>query len=419
MTIANRTGMTLYNKKDIIDILGNIPIFQGLSESDYADITPLLRQEKYSPGMHIIKEGTHGDSMCIIIRGTVKVTKSEGSGEEVLLEILYAGSYFGEFSLVDNMPRSASVISLEETELFRLEKKDFDALLARNSSISGAFYKNCLELTFSRFRNTISNFAFSQENLRQKSTQLDELNRDLSLAKQIQSYFINTELLDYEHFFIKGVRHSYLYKPCMEIGGDFLNVMELRPGVYSIIIADIMGHGITSALGTGVLKSAYSMSVKELGLKPTQLMKFLNSHFLSVISQLYATCYYALLDMKKKKIKLSKAGHPHPLFWKKQEQDFIEINCQGTGLGLLKKARFGQVEYPVETGDRILFFTDGIIEQKNPREEFYSEERLRKTFRDLSLRNVDRILDHIYEDVKSFASGKPSEDDITLLLLEF
>ena len=411
--------MTDYNKKDIIDILGNIPIFQGLSETDYAEITPLLRHEKYSPHMHIIKEGTHGDSMCIIIKGSVKVTKSEGSGEEVLLETLYSGSYFGEFSLVDNMPRSANVISMEETELFRLEKKDFDALLARNLSISGAFYKNCLEVTFSRFRNTISNFAFSQENLRQKSTQLDELNRDLSQAKKIQSYFINTELLDHEHFFIKGVRHSYLYKPCMEIGGDFLNVMELRSGVYSIIIADIMGHGITSALGTGVLKSAYSMSVKELGQKPTRLMKFLSRHFLSVISQLYATCYYALLDMKKKKIKLVKAGHPHPLFWKKRGQDFIEINCQGTGLGLVKKPRFRQVEYPVEKGDRILFFTDGIIEQNNPRDEFYSEERLRKIFRGLAIRDADGIVDQIYEDVKSFASGEPAEDDITLLLLEF
>jgi serine phosphatase RsbU (regulator of sigma subunit) len=411
--------MTVYDKKDIIDILGNIPIFQGLIESDYAEITPLLRQEKYPPGAHIIKEGTHGDSMCIIIKGSVEVTKSEGSGEEVLLEILYSGSYFGEFSLVDNMPRSANVISLEETELFRLEKKDFDALLARNASISGAFYKNCLELTFSRFRNTISNYAFSQENLRQKSTQLDELNRDLSLAKKIQSYFINTELLDHEHFFIKGVRHSYMYKPCMDIGGDFLNVMELKSGIYSIIIADIMGHGITSALGTGVLKSAYSLSVNKLGLKPTHMMKFLSNHFLNVISQLYATCYYALLDMKRKKIKLAKAGHPHPLFWKKRDRDFIEINCQGTGLGLIKKTRFGQVEYSVEKGDRILFFTDGIIEQKNPRGEFYSEERLRKTFKDLSIRNAERILDHIHDDVKSFASGKPSEDDITLLLLEF
>ncbi len=411
--------MTTYKDKDIITILGNIPVFQGLTEADYTEITPLLRLEKYLPGDQIIKEGTHGDSMCIIIGGAVKITKTGEAGEEILLETLYGGSFFGEFSLIDNMPRSANVITVDETELFRLEKKDFDALLARNGAISAAFYKNCLEETFSRFRNIIANFAFSEHSLRQKSTKLEELDRDLSQARQIQSYFINRELLDHEHSFLRGVRHTYLYRPCIAIGGDFLNVTELRPGVASIIIADIMGHGITSALGTGVLKSAYSMIVKELGHKPIQLMKYLNRHFLGVIPHLYATCYYALIDMKAKKIHLAKAGHHHPLFWKKRRQDFVDIRCQGTGLGLVKKARFGKVEYPLERGDKILFYTDGIIEQKNPRGQMYSEGRLRNIFRDLIIREDGDIVKGIYNDMKFFASRKPIEDDVTLLLLEF
>jgi serine phosphatase RsbU (regulator of sigma subunit) len=411
--------MTSNKDRDIIDILRNIPIFQGLTENDYTEIIPLLRPEKYLPGDHIIREGTHGDSMCVIVRGSVKVTKTSETSEEILLETLYSGSYFGEFSLVDNMPRSANVIGVEDTELFRLEKKDFDSLLAKNSTISRAFYKNCLEVTFSRFRNIISNFAFSQDTLRQKSSILDELNRDLSQAGKIQSYFINRELLDHEHSFLPSVRHSYLYRPCQEIGGDFLNVTEFSPGLASIIIADIMGHGITAALGTGVLKSACSMAVDGMGKEPTRLMKFLNHHFLNVIPDLYATCYYALVDMKKKKIKLAKAGHPHPLFWKTKKQDFIDIHCQGTGLGLVKKARFGHVEYPLEKGDRILFFTDGIIEQENPHREMYTEARLRNVFRDLILRNDDAIVHRIYDDVKSFASRRAVEDDITLLLLEF
>lgn len=411
--------MTAHKNRDIINILGNIPIFQGLEATDYADIIPLLRQESYPPGVYIIKEGSHGDSMCVIIRGSVKVTKTDEANEEILLETLYSGSYFGEFSLVDNMPRSANVVTAEETELFRLSKKDFDALLARNSAISGAFYKNCLEVTFSRFRGIISNFAFSQHTLRQKSTRLEELSRDLSLARKIQSYFINRDLLDLQDPILPGVRHSYLYRPCIEIGGDFLNVAALRRGRAAIIIADIMGHGITSALGTGVLKSAYSLSMEELGEKPTRLMKFLNTHFLGAIPQLYATCYYALVDMQKKRIKLAKAGHPHPLFWKKRTGDFVEINCPGTGLGLIKKPRFGQVEYRLEKGDRILFFTDGIIEQKNPRGEMYSEARLKSTFRGLIEKNDGGIVDHIYDDVKSFSSKNPIEDDITLLLLEF
>ncbi|HNW26899.1 MAG TPA: SpoIIE family protein phosphatase [Spirochaetota bacterium] len=411
--------MTTYKEKDIITILGNIPVFQGLAEADYTEITPLLKLEKYIPGDMIIKEGTHGDSMCVIIKGAVKITKTGEAGEEILLDTFYPGSYFGEFSLVDNMPRSANAVCVDETELFRLEKKDFDALLARNGAISTAFYKNCLEETFSRFRNTIANFAFSEHSLRQKSTELEELDRDLSQASQIQSYFINRELLDHEHSFLRNVRHTYVYRPCIAIGGDFLNVTELRPGVASIIIADIMGHGITSALGTGVLKSAYSMAAKELGFKPIPLMKFLNRHFLGVIPHLYATCYYAIIDMRNKRIQLTKAGHPHPLFWKKRRNDFVDIQCQGTGLGLVKKARFGRVSYPLERGDRILFYTDGIIEQKNPRGQMYTEGRLRNIFRDLVLRGEGDIVNKIYEDMKSFASKRAIEDDVTLLLLEF
>ncbi|MBN2158904.1 MAG: SpoIIE family protein phosphatase [Spirochaetes bacterium] len=411
--------MTTYKEKDIVGILRNIPIFQGLQDKEYDRIIPLLKLEKYEPGAHIIKEGTHGDSMCIIISGTVKVTKKDESGEEILVDTLYAESYFGEFSLIDNMPRSANVISIEDTELFRLEKKELDELLARSSAISNTFYKNCLEVTFSRFRNIISNFAFSQHDLRKKSSILDELNKDLSLAKKLQGYFINRELLDHEHSFLPGVRHSYLYKPCMEIGGDFLNVTELKPGVASIIIADIMGHGITSALGTGVLKSAFSISIAEYALNPTRLMEFLNSHFLEVITQLYATCYYAVVDMKKKRIRLAKAGHPHPIFWKGKNRDFTEIECQGTGLGLVKKAEFGQVEYDIEEGDKILFYTDGIIEQRDPRGEMYSEARLKNIFRELILGGRDGLVHSIYDDVKSHAGASPIEDDMTLLLLEF
>lgn len=348
--------MTAYKDKDIIDILGNIPIFQGLDQADYTEIIPLLRQEVYPPGTHIIKEGTHGDSMCVIIRGAVKVTKTDQASEEILLETLYAGSYFGEFSLVDNMPRSANVVTVEETELFRLAKRDFDALLARNSAISGAFYKNCLEVTFSRFRSIIANFAFSQHTLRQKSTRLDELNRDLSLAEKIQSYFINRELLDIQDPFLPGVRHSYLYRPCIEIGGDFLNVTVLRRGLAAIIIADIMGHGITSALGTGVLKSAYSLSMEKLGEKPTRLMKFLNGHFLGAIPQLYATCYYALVDMKKKTHQAGQGRPSPPPLLEKSEAGLCRDQLPGDRAGTDKKAALrARGVRPGEGGPHTLF----------------------------------------------------------------
>ncbi len=406
-------------EKNIINILRNIPIFQSLNDEEFRKIIPLLKLETHEPESYIISEDTVGDSMFIIIDGAVKITKKDDDGEELFILALYSGSYFGEFSLIDNMPRSASVVPIETTRLFRLNRDDFEKLLNENELFARHFYKSLVDETFSRFRDTLTNFTFSQHVLKEKTSVLNEINKDLTFAKKIQRYFINTEFLDRENEATEKMKHSYIYKPCQAIGGDFLNIVSLDQDRFGIIIADVMGHGITAALATGVLKSAFSIAVDQIGMEPLKLMSFLNRHFMSVISQLYATCYYSLIDTENMTITLTKAGHHHPLFWKGKDRDFAVIDCYGTGLGLVQKAEFGMVEMQLEAGDRILYFTDGIIEQKNEEKKMYSENRLRSVFRELVLSEETDILNKLYDDVKGFAGDLPLEDDITLLLLEF
>ncbi|MCU0846721.1 MAG: SpoIIE family protein phosphatase [Spirochaetes bacterium] len=406
-------------ENDIISILKNIPILQGLMDDDYRKIIPLLEKRSSSPGELIIKEGAVGDSMYIIINGTVSVTRSGKDGDLVSIQNLYSGTFFGEMSLIDNLPRSANVTAAEPTEFFRLNKKDFDELLEKNTIIANSIYKNFLKETISRFRNSLANFTFSQHILKEKNTILDEINKDLTLAKKLQNYFINTDFLDSEKNMLGSIRHSYIYEPCIEIGGDFLNIIQLDDSSYGIIIADIMGHGITAALATGVIKSAFSIAVRDLGRKPKEIMKFLNSHFLSVMPQLYATCYYSYIDWKNRKITMAKAGHPHPHFYKKKINDFMKIDSVGTGLGLIQNAQFGEAEFELDEGDKILFFTDGIIEQKNRQNEMYAENRIKNKFHELILSDEQKILGSMHSDLKSFSDGLPFEDDITMLLLEF
>lgn len=406
-------------ESDIINILINIPIFQELKRKDLEKIVPLLKPITYPSNTRIIKEGAKGTSMYVIKKGTVKITRTGSDGEDIFIGNQYAGSYFGEFSLIDNLPRSAHVTSIEETEIFQLNKDDFDKLLSENEMIAKTFYKNCLTETFSRFRDTVSNFTFSQHNLKEKSAELDEINKDLSLAKKLQGYFINTDYLEKEQISEYDIKHSYIYHPCIAIGGDFLNVVNPDDEHISIIIADVQGHGIAAALATGALKSAFSIKIKEMNEKPIELMKFLNKHFIEVISQLFATCYYASINPKKKKIVMTKAGHHHPLFWKKSVNDFIPIQCMGTGLGIIAEPKFGQVELDYEAGDKILFFTDGIIEQMNNKKEMYSKARLENKVRELIKGEESEILNKLLLDLKEFAKGTQFDDDITLLLFEF
>ena len=405
--------------ENILDILKNIPIFQDLNTDDLKLIVPLLEQRVYEPGTIIIEEGAYGDSMCIIIYGAVNVTKGEDTDEKISLGTLYDGSFFGELSLIDNLPRSASITTIDQTSLFILKKENFDTLLTHEHKIASTFYHNCLKETFSRFRNAITNFTFSQHVLHEKTSILDEINKDLSLAKKVQNFFLNTEYLNHEKHDKDDIKHSYIYHPCIEIGGDFINVTKINDESIGIIIADVMGHGITAALATGVLKSAFSIASSDLGLKPHLLMDFLNNHFVLVISELYATCYYSLIDRKKKKITFAKAGHHHPLFWKHKKGEFESINCSGVGIGLMKDAKFNETEFSYDQGDKILLFTDGIIEEMNSKREMYSESRLRDIFKSLIEKKEPKILNEIFNDLKNYTGNEDFEDDITLLLVEF
>ncbi len=403
---------------ELVKILGRIQIFQGMEDHELALIVPLLEPVTYPPGTLIIEEGSRGDSMFIIKSGTVNVSKSEEKEDKVNLGNLYSGSYFGELSLIDNLPRSADVKSLEETEIYRLNKTDFDKLLSNNMRIANIFYRNCLNETFYRFRNVISSLTFSQHILNEKSAKLTEIDKDLTSAKEIQDFFINTKRLNSNKIFSGGIKHSYIYHPCLAIGGDFLNIVKLDENAAAVIIADFTGHGIAAALGTGVLKSVFSLAVKQLGKEPVRLLNFFNKHFIKIINQLYATCYYAVVDPNNMKITFAKAGHHHPLFWKKSLNDFINIQSTGVGLGMVPDAEFNEARYDIEKGDKILFFTDGIIEQVNKNNRMYSIKRLEYIFRELINRGEENILDNVLKDINEFTHGMAYDDDITLFLLE-
>ncbi len=410
--------MTHLNEDQLIMILKKVSLFQGIDEDNLKSLIPILEPHEYPADQQIIKEGTSGESMFIISEGTVKVTKDENV-ESIIISFLYAGSYFGEFSLIDNLPRSASVTTVEPTIIFKLKRDTFNNFLQSNIVFSNKFYKNCITETFSRFRNIMSHLTFSQTILNERSSELAEINKDLDHAKRLQDYFIGTGFIEKEKDLESKIHHSYIYHPCITIGGDFFNIQKLDENLIGLMIADVMGHGITAAMGTGVLKSAFSFLIDEYGKEPIELLNKMNAHYVDVIShQLYATCYYAIINISEHKITFAKAGHHHPLFWKKSTDTLAEIECPGTGLGLMKVAKFGVAEYSYEPGDKLLFFTDGIIEQKNNAGEMYMLNRLTEKYLHAIEQKEKKILNYIFGDLTVYAEDQHFEDDVTLLLLE-
>jgi CRP-like cAMP-binding protein len=128
--------MAQSQKPEAIASLRVIPMFSGVSDEALESIASLLIERSFPKHKTIVEEGAPGDYMYIIVEGRVKVTKLSGDGREKILELLEVGDFFGEMSLFDDAPRSASVKGLSQVRILALARNDFLRLLARSPDLA-------------------------------------------------------------------------------------------------------------------------------------------------------------------------------------------------------------------------------------------------------------------------------------------
>lgn len=116
--------------------LKKIPLFSSLKDDEISAINTLSLTKKCSKDTIILLENEEGDTLFVIIKGRVKVTTFSESGKEVIFSILNEGDFFGDMSLLDGKPRSATIISLEESELKLIRREDFTRLIGKHPGIA-------------------------------------------------------------------------------------------------------------------------------------------------------------------------------------------------------------------------------------------------------------------------------------------
>ncbi len=116
--------------------LRRVPLFSGLTEPQLEALAAGSARRSYPKGRTIVSEGEPSQSMYILLAGRAKVQRSDSEGKEVILAVLGSGEFFGEMSLIDDAPRSASVITLEPCEFMAVSKDAFKALLAQSPEVS-------------------------------------------------------------------------------------------------------------------------------------------------------------------------------------------------------------------------------------------------------------------------------------------
>jgi CRP-like cAMP-binding protein len=123
-------------RKDVLEHLRAIPLFSNVTDSDLDAIASHLIERRFPKDTVVVEEGLSGDYMYVIREGRVKVMKASDDGREKIMDFLEAGDFFGEMSLFDQAPRSATVRTLEPSKLMALSRVAFLDLLTRSSSLA-------------------------------------------------------------------------------------------------------------------------------------------------------------------------------------------------------------------------------------------------------------------------------------------
>ena len=120
------------------DFLASVPMFSGLQRDELLKFAELTRERTYPKGSVVLFQGDPGDSLYVLRQGRAKVVLIGEDGREVILGVLEPGAHFGELALIDDQPRSAHVIAMEDSQLLILRREDFRRRVEANPSVAWA-----------------------------------------------------------------------------------------------------------------------------------------------------------------------------------------------------------------------------------------------------------------------------------------
>ncbi|MCK4761594.1 MAG: SpoIIE family protein phosphatase [Candidatus Aminicenantes bacterium] len=260
----------------------------------------------------------------------------------------------------------------------------------------------------------IEDFDIYKDLLKYKKTS-DDFDFELNLAHEFQNTFLPKKD-DISKF--KGIKSDFIFEPCSKVSGDFIDMIHLEENTYGYFISDISGHGMAAALISSMLKVFFSLYAKEV-LSPEGIYVMLNKEFFTYLnSGEYFTSFYGIYFEEEKKFVYTNANHPPPLLLRAKTGRIELLNTEGFFVGIFKESDFEEKEVFLEKGDRILFYSDGITQGKNPDDEEYGEDRLIEAYKNGADMSIGKLLDKIYDEVKVFTHHVKIDDDVTIAMIE-
>ena len=252
----------------------------------------------------------------------------------------------------------------------------------------------------------------AQAHLEQEVRKRERVEHDLRMARSIQQASLPKEVPTLE-----GWRITPYYKPAREVGGDFYDFHLLPEGRLGLVVGDATGMGVSAALVMSTTCGMLRLAAQSHS-SPSQMLQGVNEIlFPNIPTNMFVTCFYAILNPKSGHLSYANAGHDLPYLHRNGEAE--ELSARGMPLGLMSKMSYEEKETTLHVGEAALLYSDWLVEAHDPEGEMFGFPRLRALLAEHSAEDERLVGDFLMEELYSFVGeGWEQEDDITLLTLK-
>jgi serine phosphatase RsbU (regulator of sigma subunit) len=249
--------------------------------------------------------------------------------------------------------------------------------------------------------------------LKAENEKLVILRKEIDIARTIYQ-----SILAYQIPRVRGFSIEALVIPMDLIGGDFLEMHSGREGTLGLFLADVSGHGVPASIGAAMLKIAVANN-QHLAESPVEFLRGISKTMAGGMGKQFFTATYTFIDTQKMILRHCNAGHSSTFLLRKNVDAITPLNPRGKAIGLFPNESYGMDEISLGTGDRIVFYTDGVIECRNAAGEFFGERRLCDLVLELRHKPIRDVKNEILAALYLWIHpSKAFDDDCALIIAE-
>ena len=218
---------------------------------------------------------------------------------------------------------------------------------------------------------------------------------------------------------VESVQLAARYAPMTSVAGDLYDFPTASPNGVGVLVADVMGHGVPAALVASMVKVAVSNGLKACR-EPSSIIAGLNATLCDEAHEQYVTAVYMFLDAATRVGRYASAAHPPGLLWRRRQQRLERLDGSGLLLGVRPDEKYTTHEVSFEFGDRLLLYSDGLVEAENADGESFGDAALPNFIKEKQNLGTEQFVDLLLKKVLAWSrhGSKGQGDDITIVVID-